>query len=117
MKSPLILFLFFISLNGHSQNYPDDCLDSLKIPGVYTSDGDGVDEGFFIDFTCPPEKFEFTIYNKWGSLIYQTEDYQFIWKGEKEDGDNVTEGQYIYVLKYTFNGADFSKTGSVNVLI
>ncbi|MEZ4922235.1 MAG: gliding motility-associated C-terminal domain-containing protein [Crocinitomicaceae bacterium] len=115
MKIFVVAFLL-ISVSCYSQNYPDDCLDSLVIPTSYSPDGDGIDDGIRIDFPCPPEKFEYAVYNRWGSLIFKTDDQQFYWPGIDEDGDPVQEGVYFWVLKYTFNGSDVSKTGSLNVL-
>jgi hypothetical protein len=35
-----------------------------------------------------------TIYNRWGTIVYQSEDYQNDW-----DGGNVSDGVYFYVLE------------------
>jgi gliding motility-associated-like protein len=115
MKS-ILLILLFSSLSAFGQTYQDDCLDSLDIPAAITPNEDRINEYLFINFPCPPEKFEYAIYNRWGSLIYITEDFKFQWDGSKEDGDDVQEGTYFYVLKYTFNGGDFSKTGSLTIM-
>ena len=114
MKTFLV-FICFIAVNGYAQDYRDNCLDSLNIPSLYTIKEDNTIDLFRIEFACPPEEFEYAIYNRWGSLIYKTDDAKFIWSGENEDGDPVQEGDYFWVLKYTFNGSNVSKTGSLKV--
>jgi gliding motility-associated-like protein len=115
MKSILILSLLMTSI-AWGQDYQDDCLDSLQIPADLSPNGDGVNDSFSINFACPPEEFEFTFYNRWGSEIYKSRDYQFHWTGLNNDKDPVHAGVLIYVLKYTFNGTEVKKTGSLTLL-
>lgn len=110
------VLLIGCSFQSFSQEYQDDCLDNLEIPSSYTPNGDGINEGWSIEFPCPPEEFKVTIFNRWGEEIYQSEDHQFIFDGADSKGRQVEAGVYLYTLTYTFNGGEFKKTGNFSVL-
>jgi gliding motility-associated-like protein len=47
---------------------------------------------------------EITIFNRWGSLVYESDDYSNDWNGQSENkfnvgGDKLPEGTYFYILK------------------
>jgi gliding motility-associated-like protein len=45
------------------------------------------------------DNFSFSIYNKWGQIIYHTLDPGFRWDG-KYNGDYLPQGVYTYKLMY-----------------
>jgi gliding motility-associated-like protein len=71
-----------------------DGLVELKIPNVFTPNGDGVNETFEIrDLNIFLEN-EITIINRWGNSVYEKKNYENTW-----DGNGLDEGTYFYVLK------------------
>jgi gliding motility-associated-like protein len=52
------------------------------------------------------------IYNRWGSLIFETEKPDFVWDGITSAGTKAQEGTYYYVLK----NSTVSKTGFISLL-
>lgn len=68
------------------------------------------------------ENFTFRVYNKWGSLIFESADRDTMqnqgWTGvDQSSGEELPSGAYTYVLKGQFsNGKSFSKTGSVTLI-
>ncbi len=65
--------------------------------------------------------FDVKIYNRWGELVYQSSDPDFVWDGTYKSQD-VPLGSYPYVIHYksttdgTENGRTYEKRGGVTVL-
>lgn len=43
---------------------------------------------------------EIRIYNRWGNLVYQKKPYMNNWYGVNQNGKNLPEGTYYYILEY-----------------
>jgi len=73
------------------------CLDERV---VITPDGDGQNEEFII--FCVEEFPENTveIYNRWGQLVFEAENYDNSWMGTDQSGNPLPEGPYYYVIEY-----------------
>lgn len=68
-----------------------------SIPNVFSPNDDGKNDYFYIKGDLPNEcieDFNIKIYNRWGKLIYETDDFSFRWIGDKHD-----PGVYFYVVK------------------
>jgi gliding motility-associated-like protein len=56
------------------------------------------------------------IYNRWGELIYTTNDNTECWDGT-QNGDPVNTGVYVYKLNVTLSdGEEVQESGNVNVV-
>ncbi|MBN9295973.1 MAG: tandem-95 repeat protein [Filimonas sp.] len=72
----------------------DATKEDLFIPTVFTPNGDGRNDKFVI---LGLERFPgspIMIYNRWGNMVYQSNDYKNNW-----DGSGLNDGTYYYVLK------------------
>jgi gliding motility-associated-like protein len=70
------------------------------LPNVFTPNGDGKND-LFVPF---PYKYiqdiDLKIFNRWGTLVFQTTDKDINWDGkEQEDGKALSEGVYYYTCK------------------
>jgi gliding motility-associated-like protein len=67
-----------------------------EIPNIITPNGDDVNEGFTIKGIESFPGSRLLIYNRWGSLVYESNDYdnENPWKG-----DDLSEGVYFYILE------------------
>ncbi len=74
------------------------CEALLKIPNVFTPDGNFLNDTYHIDELCNFDQFKFRIYNRWGKIIYESDDPDFHWDGTTESGSEASEGVYYYVL-------------------
>ncbi len=80
----------------------------VTVSGAISPNGDGKNDVFYIKDL---EKFPGTkvwIYNRWGSLVYQSDDYQNDWDGISQSqttmGSNrLPEGTYYYVIELSGN--------------
>lgn len=91
------------------QNYSDTSL--LFTPNVFTPNDDGRNEVFEIRGSTDCDMYHLKIFNRWGQLVYETDDINKYWDG-KFKGKNVPDGIYYYLL----NGSILSRHGSVTIL-
>jgi gliding motility-associated-like protein len=62
------------------------------------------------------ENYLFSIYNNWGTLIFQTNDTKTGWDG-KYKGSLVQEGVYVYVVRFeNSDGQMMESTGTVTLI-
>lgn len=88
----------------------------LFIPNVFSPNGDGVNDKFVItgvDF----QKFTLKIYNRWGTLLYTSNDSSEGWDGTTASSDKpVSAGTYYFILSAEAKDKDYSRTGSLTLL-
>ena len=63
-----------------------------------TINGDGANETFWIDKIWYYPENEFIVYNRWGTIVYETRGYNNDWDGTR-DGEPLPIGTYYYILK------------------
>ena len=76
-----------------------------RMPNVFTPNGDGVNDYFGIPEGANPEFFSkvyMKVFNRWGRLLFQTENIDAPWDGTFE-GNKLSEGVYFYVLNVEDN--------------
>lgn len=109
----------------------------LKIPNVFTPNGDGTNDYFIISLDSGSdlkgsrdgeggsgleyenydplsryyESTELTIFNRWGRIVYHSKDYHNDW-----DGGGLSDGTYFYVLKCHGLKNDATYQGSVMII-
>jgi gliding motility-associated-like protein len=77
----------------------DDCIN-YSLPNVFTPNGDGIN-----DFLKPNpynrvEKINLSIFSRWNTIVYQTEDPEINWDGKHmRNGRTVPAGVYYYVCE------------------
>ncbi|WP_439482544.1 gliding motility-associated C-terminal domain-containing protein [Cyclobacterium plantarum] len=88
----------------------------LKVPNVFSPNGDGINDYFFPKFLYI-EEISFTIMNKWGEILFHTEEIDSRgWDGSYR-GQQSTPGNYVYKLNFTTtDGREFSDTGALMLL-
>ena len=72
-------------------------LPAIIIPNVFTPNADGSNDVFEIQ-NLPAGNHDMQIFNRWGQLIFKTNDYLNNWDGYTSTGLQVPEGTYYYVL-------------------
>jgi gliding motility-associated-like protein len=74
------------------------CNRPFWIPNTFSPNGDG--ENDFFRFENVPEPITLLVFNRWGQLVYQSEDYQNDWDGTDINGNALPEGVYTYKIQY-----------------
>jgi gliding motility-associated-like protein len=72
------------------------CID---IPNAFTPNGDGLNDIFEAESVCPIVEYEMLIYNRWGELLFESNDIALGWDGKK-NGKDCPGDSYVYIVKY-----------------
>lgn len=89
---------------------------ALIFPNVYTPNEDGQNDVLRHDTDCPVSTYKVSIYNRWGDLIFESDDILKRWDG-KNNGKKCSEGVYYYIMDYKLNSNDSKTiTGFVTLL-
>jgi gliding motility-associated-like protein len=92
----------------------EHCAQELYLPNAFTPDGNGLNEVFLPVFAYPDEveEYRMEIYNRWGGLVFRSEEKTFGW-----DGRDAPSGVYAYMVTYKTRGEHArSVTGNVTVV-
>jgi gliding motility-associated-like protein len=93
-----------------------DALEFINVPNVFTPDGDGINDFFFINSSGLKE-FKLEIYDRWGILMFTSELPNQKWDGRTTSGVEVVDGTYYFVLTATsITSKDNSTTGFISLL-
>ena len=78
------------------------CGCEVYLPNAFTPNGDGRNDVFRPVVHCTLRVFRFSIYNRWGQLIYSTNKPGDGWNGSwHNSGSRLAEtGTYVWVLEY-----------------
>jgi gliding motility-associated-like protein len=77
--------------------------DTLNIPTGYSPNGDGTNDNFVIKGIDEYPGNSLFIYNRWGNLVFKTENYDNKWNGRSNVkgamfGEELPNGTYYYIL-------------------
>ncbi len=85
---------------GFDSIYIDDiCPVSLYVPNAFSPNGDNIND-FFKAEIRHYTSFHLEIYDRWGELIYSTDDPEAGWNGRFQD-QPMLPGVYVYAIKYS----------------
>jgi gliding motility-associated-like protein len=93
--------------NGCAQTFEINVLEScfgdfLYVPNAFTPDNDGINDVFQVKGTRVAS-FELEIWNRWGELVFKTDDINDFWDGSHRNGDHYSENEvYIYTINYQY---------------
>ena len=75
---------------------------SLFVPNAFTPNRDGLNELFRVaGFTRYISEFRMRIYNRWGELIFETDDIEGGWDGlNQRNGQKSQTGVYLFTVDY-----------------
>ena len=109
----------------------DGCMDSTEqliqikgdviyyVPNCFTPDGDEFNNSFLPIFTSgfDPMNYELTIYNRWGEIVFVSENHLTAWNGSYNNMI-CPDGIYSYIIKYKIPDLDLFKyiSGQINLI-
>jgi gliding motility-associated-like protein len=96
---------------------PDERYPCLEERVVITPDGNGANDEFIIFCIGDLPNNNLEIYNRWGQLVFETENYDNTWAGTSQNGSPLPDGPYYYVLEYTNpDGMPVQAKGSLTIV-
>ncbi len=90
-------------------------INKIWVPSAFTPNDDGLNDVFKLSY-INIRSARTEIYNRWGQLVFVTNNIDEGWDGTFE-GNPCTVDVYVYVIKYIdFNGRGLEKSGYVTLL-
>ncbi len=90
------------SLGNESLRSNVFCMDNCPyylLPNAFTPNGDGDNELFKPINLRFIAKVDFKVFNRWGQLVFETENPLLNWDGKNTKGDVLADGTYFYMCK------------------
>lgn len=90
-----------------------------SLPNAITPNGDGLndrllfDELIFDGVDFPQS--ELVVFNRWGDIVYRVSPYNNDWEGKNDNGDDLPEGTYYFVLRLDVADGESMK-GDITIL-
>lgn len=72
----------------------------LAVPTAFTPNGDGLNDVFGVANAVEAENLEFTVYNRWGQLVFKTTNWKQGWDG-RVNGVPQPTSVFVWLLRYT----------------
>jgi gliding motility-associated-like protein len=97
------VFMWTIS-NGACPATKDEVvitLHELIIPNGFSPNGDGTNDNFEIPGLTQYGNVKLDVFNRWGNLVFHTDDYKNDWGGKNNSGEILTDDTYFYTLEIT----------------
>jgi gliding motility-associated-like protein len=82
---------------------PKQCMTGVYIPTAFTPNRDGKNDEFKAIAYGVVKKFELTIYNRWGQIIFYSTNPMMGWDG-KVAGVPQATGVFVWTCRYQFEG-------------
>ncbi len=111
--------------------HPDGCLDTLTkiidvspfcswfFPNAFTPNGDGKNDLFKgVGFDKNIEQFNIWIYNRWGELVFESDNREEGWNGKKNNvGQDSPQSGYVYIAEIRGPRNTFKKFEGIITLL
>lgn len=78
-----------------------NCECPFFIPNAFTPNGNGTNETFAIQHSCPLTSFHIRIFSRWGELVFESRDIEHSWDGYFNDR-LMPQDVYTYQIEYHY---------------
>jgi gliding motility-associated-like protein len=89
--------------------------EDFLLPNVFTPNGDGVNDEFFIT-TSGLSEYKLEIYDRWGVKIFESAEPNVHWDGHTTSGALCADGTYYFVLVAISPTQDYSTSGFLTLI-
>jgi gliding motility-associated-like protein len=93
---------------------------NIYVPNIFTPDDDGINEVFLPIMTGKSfiERYKFQIFDRWGTVIFETNDTELPWVGEVRGGDHFAKDEaYNWQVTVQLKGVDKERIYSGHVIL
>jgi gliding motility-associated-like protein len=88
--------------------------EGIVFPNTFSPNGDGINDE--LSFTnSGMQNFSIRIFDRWGTLVFETNFSKLNWNGRDIAGELVPAGTYFYLLNAVSEKTKYEKRGSVSV--
>jgi len=105
---------------------PDGCTESdqvtifvedypiVEVPNAFSPNSDGSNDIINLYFHDISELEAYTIYNRWGEVVFSTNDLTTGWNGKIENNEDAEMGTYVYFIRaYDMDGGLVERQGNI----
>ncbi len=95
-----------------------DVFNPVFVPNTFTPNNDGVNDAFFVE-GIEPRGYRLEVFNRWGDLIFYSENSAEPWIGNHQVSDSeyfVPDGVYIWRLRYELRDGPRLVEGTVAIV-
>lgn len=78
----------------------EDCSCAPFVPNVFSPNADGVNDAFLIEFDCVLKAYSLQVFDRWGSLLFDSQQPGEGWPGTRARGNLLPAGVYFWVMQY-----------------
>lgn len=78
------------------------CDNCVAIPNAFTPNNDNKNDRFLPIFNCPVQRYELMIVNRYGQVIFKSQNVLEGWDGQF-NGQNLDLGVYYFLINVTYN--------------
>jgi gliding motility-associated-like protein len=89
--------------------------NAFLVPNAFTPDGDGKNDCFGIRHWGAVSNVHFSIYNRWGVMVFQTSDPQRCWDGSYK-GALLPTASFVYFIEATTPCGHVVRKGTVTLV-
>lgn len=108
-----------IALSGYRYNYCNRLnegeLWELTLPNVFSPNNDGINDTFIPKVATGIFNLRFTIYNRWGKLLFTSNQATSFWNGTYEN-KNCEDGVYFFSLSFEAGGNMQERHGTISIV-
>lgn len=72
---------------------------SLNIPNAFSPNGDGINDKFVITSLAYYNGAKLSVFNRWGTLVFNSNNYQNNWDGTSIDHEQLADDTYYVILE------------------
>jgi gliding motility-associated-like protein len=91
--------------------------DQIFVGNGFTPNGDGVNDLAYARLQGLKRLIIFRIFDRWGNLVFETNDSYTGWDGKNSKGEQLNSGVYVYIVEAEcFSGTKLTKTGNVTII-
>ncbi len=104
---------------------PEGCTENLDLPinyrcrpylpNIFNPNSTSGNQNFGALTPCILTHYSLSIFDRWGSLVFQSSDQSNMWNG-KLNGDKIVPGVYSYLCSYSNDGIEEIKAGQITVI-
>lgn len=108
MKSFFILLLFIFPTVLFSQENSEPispCVSEFHVPNSFSGYGDQMNDIFIPKLSGAPASYEFMVFNRWGEVIFKTNQVTDGWNGKYKDSP-VSSEVYVWQIVFTCSGSE-----------
>lgn len=95
----------------------ENCETFAEMPNIFTPNGDGMNDLFSPVYTVGIEEMRTQIYDRWGKLVFETNNHKIDWNGESANGNTIPDGVYYWVIDIVgIDSEKYEQKGTVTLI-